>query len=41
MKRFHLTDTYALINFDASNCESEVSILQSRVFLMSHTIIQN
>ena len=33
MKRFHLTDTYALINFDASNCESEVSILQSRGFL--------
>lgn len=33
MKRFHLTETYALINFDASNCESEVSILQSRSFL--------
>ena len=33
MKRFHLTDTYALVNFDASSCESEVSILQSRSFL--------
>ncbi|HNX16238.1 MAG TPA: phosphoenolpyruvate carboxykinase [Bacilli bacterium] len=33
MKRFHLTDTYALINFDASDCESEVSILQSKSFL--------
>lgn len=33
MKRFHLTETYALINFDASNCESEVSVLQSRSFL--------
>lgn len=33
MKRFHLTDTYVLINFDASNCDSEVSILQSHSFL--------
>ena len=34
MKKFHLTDTYALVNFDASLCDSEVSVLQSRSFLM-------
>ncbi|MFA5421901.1 MAG: phosphoenolpyruvate carboxykinase [Bacilli bacterium] len=32
MKKFHLTDTYALINFDASLCDSEVSVLQSKSF---------
>ncbi len=32
MKKFHLTNTYALINFDASLCDSEVSVLQSRSF---------
>lgn len=33
MKKFHLTDNYALINFDASLCDSEVNVLQSRSFL--------
>lgn len=34
MKKFHLTDTYALVNFDAAICDSEVSVLQSKSFLM-------
>ena len=32
MKKFHLTDTYALIIFDASLCDSVVSVLQSKSF---------
>ncbi|NLB40313.1 MAG: phosphoenolpyruvate carboxykinase [Erysipelotrichaceae bacterium] len=38
MKKFHLTDTYALINFDASLCDSEVSVLQSKSF--AHVLSQ-
>lgn len=34
MKKFHLTDSYALVNFDAAVCDSEVSVLQSRSFLL-------
>ncbi|TVP86412.1 MAG: phosphoenolpyruvate carboxykinase [Acholeplasmataceae bacterium] len=32
MKKFHLTDHYALINFDASACDSEVKIVSSKPF---------
>ncbi len=32
MKKFHLTENYALINFDASLCDSEVTIIQSKSF---------
>ncbi|MCF7931533.1 MAG: hypothetical protein K9K93_00005 [Acholeplasmataceae bacterium] len=34
MKKFHLTETYALINFDATSCNCEVSLLASRPFEM-------
>ena len=32
MKKFHLTRNYAIINFDASICDSEVKIIQSKSF---------
>lgn len=32
MKKFHLTENYALINFEASICDSELSIIQSKSF---------
>ncbi|PKK98491.1 MAG: phosphoenolpyruvate carboxykinase [Tenericutes bacterium HGW-Tenericutes-2] len=32
MKKFHLTKNYAIINFDASICDSEVKIIQSKSF---------
>lgn len=32
MKKFHLTDSYALINFDAAIYDSEISILQTKAF---------
>ncbi|MDO9628435.1 MAG: hypothetical protein Q7I99_00925, partial [Acholeplasmataceae bacterium] len=32
MKKFHLTTNYAIINFDASICDSEVKIIQSKSF---------
>lgn len=32
MKKFHLTASYALINLDASNCESAEDIIQSKSF---------
>lgn len=34
MKRFHLTDHYALINFNAVLCDSEVHIVSSKSFEM-------
>lgn len=34
MKRFHLTTNYALINFNASLCDSEVNIVSSKSFEM-------
>ncbi len=34
MKRFHLTNNYALINFNASLCDSEVNIVSSKSFEM-------
>lgn len=34
MKRFHLTTNYALINFNASLCDSEVHIVSSKSFEM-------
>lgn len=34
MKRFHLTDSYALINFNASLCDNEVQIISSKSFQM-------
>lgn len=34
MKKFHLTQSYALINFDASNCDTETDIIQSKSFEM-------
>lgn len=32
MKKFHLTKTYAIINFDATMCDSEVNIISSKSF---------
>ncbi len=32
MKKFHLTDTYALINFEASTCDSATTIIASKGF---------
>ncbi len=32
MKKFHLTKTYAIINFDATLCDSEVNIISSKSF---------
>lgn len=34
MKRFHLTDRYALINFNASLCDNEIQIVSSKSFEM-------
>jgi len=34
MKRFHLTEHYALINFNASLCDSEIQIVSSKSFEM-------
>lgn len=34
MKRFHLTDNYALINFNALMCDSEIHIVSSKSFEM-------
>jgi energy-coupling factor transporter ATP-binding protein EcfA2 len=42
MKKFHLTDTYTLINFDTAPCDSEVAILGSRPFeMVLYRFIQN
>ena len=32
MKKFHLTDNYVLINFDAAICDSTIKIIQSKSF---------
>ena len=32
MKKFHLTKNYAIINFDATLCDSEVNIISSKSF---------
>lgn len=32
MKKFHLRENYAIINFDASICDSEVKVIQSKSF---------
>jgi len=32
MKKFHLTKSYALINFDAININSQVDLLNSKSF---------
>ena len=32
MKKFHLTNNYALIDFDASNVETQASIINSEGF---------
>lgn len=34
MKRFHLTNSYALINFNASLCDNEIQIVSSKSFEM-------
>jgi energy-coupling factor transporter ATP-binding protein EcfA2 len=34
MKRFHLTENYVLINFNASLCDSEIQIVSSKSFEM-------
>ncbi|MFH0766883.1 MAG: phosphoenolpyruvate carboxykinase, partial [Bacillota bacterium] len=32
MKKFHLTENYAIINFDATICDSEIKIISSKSF---------
>jgi len=32
MKKFHLTENYAIINFDANTCDSEINIISSKSF---------
>lgn len=32
MKKFHLTNSYTLINFDAFSCDTEVDIIESKAF---------
>ncbi len=32
MKKFHLTENYCLINFDATTCESIINVIQSKSF---------